>query len=109
MVIKVIKILLFLTVTLNANFNSECVKCHVEKKVDLRKTFMNALLVYGGENNFKTALFYYCKNPTAMSSVMSEEFIKKYIPLTPTKISEKKLHLLIDIYWKKYKIQGNLK
>ena len=109
MVAKVFKILVILSIYINANFKKDCVQCHIDKKVDLRKTFMNALLVYGGENNFKTALFYYCKNPTPMSSVMSEEFIKKFTPLKPNKLSEKKLHLLIDEYWKRYKIQGNLK
>ena len=109
MVIRVLKVLITISILLNANFKKDCVKCHVDKKVDLRKTFMNALLVYGGENNFKTALFYYCKNPTPMSSVMNEEFVKKFIPLEPSKLSEKKLHILIDEYWKIYKIKGNLK
>jgi len=109
MVVKIFKVFLILSLSLNASFKKDCVECHAKKGVDLRKTFMNALLVYGGENNFKTALFYYCKNPTPMSSVMSEEFIKKFTPLKPIKLSEKKLHLLIDEYWKLYKIQGNLK
>ena len=109
MVVKIFKLFLILSISLNAGFKKDCAECHIKKDVDLRKTFMNALLVYGGENNFKTALFYYCKNPTPMSSVMSEEFIKKFTPLKPTMLSEEKLHLLIDEYWKKYKIQGNLK
>ena len=109
MVVKIFKLFLILSLYLNADFKKDCVQCHIKKGVDLRKTFMNALLVYGGENNFKTALFYYCKNPTPMSSVMSEEFIKKFIPLKPSKLSEKKLHILIDEYWKEYKIKGNLK
>ena len=70
---------------------------------------MNALLVYGGENNFKTALFYYCKNPQPMTSVMSEEFLSKFLPLKPIKIDDKELKKDINEYWERYKIKGNLK
>ncbi len=98
-----------LLVVANADFTTDCVACHMQKKVDLRKTFMNALLVYGGENNFKTALFYYCKNPQPMTSVMSEEFLKKYLPLNAIEIDSMRLKKDIDIYWEKYKIKGNLK
>lgn len=106
---KKIVLIIFLTLFLNADFKNDCMKCHQEKRVDLRETFMNALLVYGGENNFKTALFYYCKNPSILNSVMGEKFVKKFLPLKPIKLSSKKLQKLIDIYWQKYKIIGNLK
>jgi len=109
MVKKVALLIIINTLFLVADFKSDCVKCHQDKKVSLRKTFMNALLVYGGKDNFKTGLFFYCKNPNPESSVMDEDFIKKFLPLVPIKISEKKLHNLIDIYWEKYKIKGKLK
>ncbi len=98
-----------LTVFSFANFNTACVSCHKAKDVDLRKTFMNALLVYGGEKNFKTALFYYCKNPIYLNSVMDEEFVKKYLPLKPVKLSDSELKKMLNIYWEKYKVIGNLK
>ncbi len=101
--------IIFLTQFLKADFTTDCVACHIQKRVDLRKTFMNALLVYGGENNFKTALFYYCKNPQPMTSVMSEEFLKKYLPLKPIQIDDMQLKKDIDEYWKRYKIKENLK
>ncbi len=70
---------------------------------------MKALLVYGGEKNFKTALFYYCKNPSQTSSVMEEEFLEKYLPLKPIGIDDNKLKELINWFWNSYKIKGNLK
>ena len=90
------------------NGSNSCIECHMQKKISLRKTFMQALLVYGGEKNFKTALFYYCKNPSQSSSVMDEEFIKKYLPLKSINIEDELLKKLIDWYWKDYKIKGNL-
>ncbi|HHD74323.1 MAG TPA: hypothetical protein ENK76_04110 [Campylobacterales bacterium] len=89
--------------------NESCVECHRSKNISLRKTFMKALLVYGGEKNFKTALFYYCKNPSQTSSVMDEEFLEKYIPLKPIGIDDEILKKLIDKFWHDYKIKGNLK
>ncbi len=105
--VKII-LIFFISFTLVDAANS-CIECHRKKGISLRKTFMQALLVYGGEKNFKTALFYYCKNPTKSSSVMDEEFIKKYLPLKPIKVSDELLKKLINWYWDNYKIEGNLK
>ena len=106
---KKLILLISLTLFLFADFNKDCVKCHQEKKVSLRKTFMNALLVYGGKDNFKAGLYFYCKNPNPESSVMDEDFIKKFLPLQPIQIDDEMLLKLIDEYWEKYKIQGKLK
>jgi len=106
--VRVILVILF-TITLNADFKVDCVVCHKSKGLSLRKTFMNALLVYGSEKNFKTALFYYCKNPVAFNSVMDEELVKKFMPLNPISLSDEKLKKLLDEYWEKYKVIGNLK
>ena len=102
-------LILLLTLKVSADFTTNCVACHAKKKVDLRKTFMNALLVYGGEKNFKIALFYYCKNPNITSSVMSEDFLKKYLPLKPIQVDDIQLKNDINEYWKRYKIKDNLK
>jgi len=107
--VKKLILVIFFTLMLNADFITDCVACHTKKRVNLRKTFMNALLVYGGENNFKTALFYYCKNPQPMTSVMSEEFLKKYLPLKIIQIEDIELKEDINEYWKRYKIKENLK
>ena len=109
MVKRLSLLLVIFSIFLLADFKNDCLKCHIKKNVSLRKTFMNSLLVYGGKNNFKTGLFFYCKHPNPESSVMDEEFIKKFLPLVPIQISDKKLHYLIDKYWEIYKIKGKLK
>jgi len=109
MVKKYISVFIMATTFLYPNFKNSCLSCHVKKKISLRKTFMNALLVYGGEKNFKSALFYYCKKPNPLTSVMSEEFISKFLPLNPIKITDKELQKSIDEYWNRYKIEGKLK
>jgi hypothetical protein len=109
MVKKYIFLTVFFLASLNASFQTNCVACHQEKKVDLRKAFMDALLVYGGEKNFKTGLFYYCKNPNILTSAMDENFVSKFLPLRPTTLSDQELKNMITIYWRRYKIQGKLK
>ncbi len=107
--VKRVFLAIVLTVFVYGDFKQDCVACHKKKNVNLRKTFMNALLVYGGEENFKTALFYYCKNPISLNSVMDEDFVKKYLPLKPVNLSDEKLKELLKVYWDKYKVIGNLK
>lgn len=107
--VKSIVSFIFLTLFAVANFQGECMQCHREKGVSLRKVYMNALLVYGGEKNFKTGLFYYCKNPTVSASVMDEEFLEKFLPLKPVVIDDVKLKKLLKIYWEHYKVKGKLK
>jgi len=107
--VRVLYIVLLFYHILYGDFNSNCVACHSEKKIDLRKTFMDTLLVYSGENNFKIWLFYYCKNPSVMSSSMSEEFLKQYTPLKKyIIIDDMELKKSINKYWSIYKIEGNL-
>jgi len=93
----------------SSDFNNNCVVCHTKNKVSLRKAFMDSILIYGGENNFKVGLFYYCKNPNKMTATMEESFVKKFLPLKPTALSDSELKKMINIYWNRYKIKGNLK
>jgi len=109
MVKRCIFIFVMFSTLLYPNFKSSCVSCHTKKKISLRKTFMSALLVYSSEKNFKTALFYYCKRPDPLTSVMSEEFISMFLPLNPIKITDDELEKSIDEYWNRYKIEGKLK
>ncbi len=89
-------------------FETECVKCHIERKISLRKTFMNALLVYSGKENMKAGLKYYLRHPRRDSSVMSEEFLDRYGLIKPLDIDEKRLDEALEIYWNRYTVQGKL-
>ena len=89
-------------------FDRECVACHVREKVSLRKTFMNALLIYSGEENMKAGLKYFLRHPRRDSSVMGEEFLEQYGLKEPLTIDEATLDQALDIYWKRYTVQGKL-
>ena len=99
-----------LTATLPAQdtFDRVCVTCHVEKKISLRKTFMNALLVYSGRENMKAGLKYFLRHPRRDSSVMGEAFLDAHGLAKPLTIDDATLDKAFDIYWKRYTVQGNL-
>jgi len=89
-------------------FEKHCVPCHVQMDISLRKTFMNALLVYGGEENMKAGLRYYFRSPSQEVSVMDEDFLRKSGVKVPMDISAKELNEALDIYWQKYTVIGKL-
>ena len=70
---------------------------------------MNALLVYGGEENMKAGLAYYFKSPREDTSVMGEEFLRRVGIKMPTKLNDDELGRALDIYWQKYTLVGKLK
>ncbi len=90
------------------SFEKNCVSCHVEMDISLRKTFMNALLVYGGEENMKAGLTYYFRSPSRGSSVMDEDFLRKSGVKLSIDISPKNLDEALDTYWEKYTVVGKL-
>jgi len=90
-------------------FDRECVACHVQEKVSLRKTFMNALLVYSGEENMKAGLKYFLRHPRRDSSVMGEAFLEEHALKKPLTIEDAVLDRALEIYWKRYTVQGKLK
>lgn len=86
-----------------------CVKCHTQKRISLQKSFMNALLIYGGEKNMKAGLIYYFQNPNRETSVMDEEYLEQYGVKKPLEIPTDLLTLVLDEYWQKYTVIGKLK
>jgi hypothetical protein len=89
-------------------FERACVPCHQQKQISLRKTFMNALLVYSGEENMKAGLKYFLRHPRRDSSVMSEAFLDEHGLARPITIDDKTLNEALGIYWKRYTVQGKL-
>ncbi len=102
--------ILLITATLSAQdtFDRVCVTCHIEQKISLRQTFMNALLVYSGRENMKAGLKYFLRHPRRDSSVMGEAFLDKYGLAKPLTIDDATLDEALDIYWKRYTVQGKL-
>jgi hypothetical protein len=90
-------------------FERHCIPCHKKMNISLQKTFMKALLVYGGKENMKAGLAYYFKNPHVNTSVMDEDFIRKNGIKEPMKIASKLLDEALDIYWNRYTVIGKLR
>ena len=106
--VSIAVLLLSITLPEQDTFDRVCVTCHTEKKISLRKTFMNALLVYSGKENMKAGLRYSLRHPRRDSSVMGEAFLDAHGLAKPLKIDDKELDEALDIYWKRYTVQGNL-
>ena len=89
-------------------FEKQCVPCHLKMDISLRKTFMDALLVYGGKENMKAGLAYYFRNPRKDTSVMDEDFIRKNGVKSPMQIDNGVLNKALDQYWQNYTVIGKL-
>ncbi len=90
------------------SFARECIPCHRQKNISLQKVFMDALLVYGGEENMKAGLAYYFRNPRLGSSVMDEDFLQKNGIKEPIKLSPKIMDEALEAYWQIYTVRGKL-
>ena len=92
-----------------AVFDRDCVPCHRKEGVSLRRTFMNALLIYSGEKNMKAGLKYFLRHPSVKTSAMGEEYFRKHRLKKPTTLTEKELDEALDTYWQRYKVIGRLR
>ena len=90
-------------------FERDCVACHRKLPVTLESFFFNYLLKYSSERRVKAALYRFMKNPTRKRALASEELIKRYGLMPPTKLSDTELRSAIDTYWETYKVFGKIK
>lgn len=90
-------------------YERNCVPCHEALPTSLQGMFMNYLLVYGGEHNFKAALKHYLKYPSKEISVMPDLFIDSFGIKAESGLSDEELEEAIDIYWEKFKVFNKLK
>ncbi len=89
-------------------FDRNCVPCHRRENVSLRRTFMNALLVYSGERNMKAGLAYFLRHPSIETSVMGRRYFRRHPLKAATTLSPRELREALDTYWERYKVIGNL-
>ncbi len=89
--------------------NAQCVPCHAEKGISLQKTFMDALLVYGGKENMEADLAYYLRNPRLGNSVMDEDFLQKNGVKEPIDLPPKVMNEALEEYWNRYTVVGKLR
>ena len=109
--VKKLAVILIICLKLLGNdiFDRECVYCHKMLTVSLKDVFFKYLLRYSSEESVKSVMFYYLKNPTKELSVMPKEYINIFGIKQKSKLDEKNLKNVINIYWNRYKVFGKIK
>ncbi len=103
-------IIILLNVTLWADvYSKNCVACHKEMPVKIDKFFYRYLLKYSSEENLKSALISYLKNPTKDTTILQEGLLNRFGVKEKTTLTTKELEKAVDKYWEIYKVFGKLK
>ncbi len=90
-------------------YRDNCVTCHRKLPVSLESFFFNYLLKYSSERRVKKALRDFITHPTTKKALASEEVIKRYGLMPPTRLNDTDLRRAIDVYWDTYKVFGKIK
>ena len=102
--ISIVSVSLFASV-----YENSCVNCHKSMPVKIDKFFYRYLLKYSSEENLKTALIDYLKNPEKEKSMLQEGLINRFGVKKSTTLNDKDLKKAVDEYWDIYKVFGKLK
>jgi len=103
-------LIVFLHVTLFAGvYEQNCVECHKKMPVKIDKFFYRYLLKYSSEENLKTALTSYLKNPTKSKTILQEGLQNRFGVKSKTTLSDEDLKKAVDEYWERYKVFGKLR
>jgi hypothetical protein len=101
---------LFLHIALFAGvYEQNCVECHKNMPVKIDKFFYRYLLKYSSEENLKSALISYLKNPTKKKTILQEGLQNRFGVKKKTVLNDKDLKAAVDEYWNIYKVFGKLK
>lgn len=109
MVKKIVLICLLHGVVFASVYEDNCVSCHSPLPVKIDKFFYRYLLKYSSEENLKTALTAYLKNPTKEGTILQEGLLNRFGIKEKTTLDDKQLKNAVDEYWEVYKIFGKLK
>ena len=107
-----VKILLvvLLHITLMAGvYEQNCVECHKDMPEKIDKFFYRYLLKYSSEEDLKSALTSYLKNPTKEKTILQEGLQNRFGVKDKTTLSDEEVKKAVDEYWKIYKVFGKLK
>ncbi|NOQ32398.1 MAG: hypothetical protein GQ570_14910 [Helicobacteraceae bacterium] len=107
--VKVILLLLSVTILYADIYVKNCLPCHQKQPVSIENYFYKYLLHYSSEEDVKSAMVSFLKDPTKESSVMPSKFIDQFGIKSKTTLNEKELQQAVNIYWKKYTVFGKLK
>lgn len=108
--VKKVLIICFLHVSVFASvYSDNCVECHSKMPVKIDKFFYRYLLKYSSEENLKTALTQYLKNPTKEKTILQEGLQNRFGIKDKTSLNDEDLKKAVDEYWEIYKVFGKLK
>ena len=108
-VVKIVLALCLHIVLFAGVYEQNCVECHKNMPVKIDKFFYRYLLKYSSEDNLKSALISYLKNPTKKRTILQEGLQNRFGVKDKTMLNDKDLKEAIDKYWDIYKVFGKLK
>jgi len=101
--------ILLLTTALFANtLQTNCLKCHSQNSLPDSLIYKRYLQKYSSKKRIKKAMLNYLKNPNKKSSIMPNEFFKKFSIKQKSRLDDINLSKNIDEYIKKYDLQKRL-
>lgn len=108
MVKKIVLICVLNVAVFASVYQDNCVSCHSPLPVKIDKFFYRYLLKYSSEENLKTALITYLKNPTKEGTILPEGLVNRFGIKEKTILNDTQLKIAVDEYWEIYKIFGKL-
>jgi len=106
--VKTMLLIFVLSSFLNASsFKKECLHCHTN---DLKFNMMmkKYTIKYSSEKRIKKSIFEYLKNPTQDKSVLPLGYINRFGIKEKTKLDNKILKDMIDIYYKQFNLKSKI-
>ena len=88
---------------------NNCLSCHQEQKIPSELLYRRYLLKYSTDNNIKTHLLNYLKNPKKENSIMPKQFFLKFPEKKLLDLNETSLQESIDDYLNYFDVRKKLK
>ena len=107
--VKLVLICLLHVAVFAGVYENNCVECHKDMPVKIDKFFYRYLLKYSSEENLKTALISYLKNPTKEKTILQEGLLNRFGVKKKTTLNDEELEKAVGEYWAIYKVFGKLK
>jgi hypothetical protein len=102
---KIVLVTLLLMNLFGGDFEKKCLQCHIENQLPTDIIYRKYLAKYSTNERMKRAIFLYLKNPLPKNSIMPKPFFLKFKTKSPTKLNDKELERLIDIFLERYDIK----
>ncbi len=106
--VKVVIIVSFLTISLYADLQNDCLACHKKEQIPSELIYKRYLLKYSTSKNIEQTMFEYLKNPAKKSSIMPSAFFLKFPMKERIDLDDKTLIENIRLYIKSFDVKYRL-